>query len=202
MSNRLYLNQNKKLFVVLSYAGGTKYFRHITETRLKSFAPVNAVNLSPAQLDYDVIQIVREPLSRYMSWFDKQYIKALYRESNKPADLKTWVEGFFTKDWIDNFFNNAKIACHYDGHTAFQSIWPQVNMKGLYRDDWSYLRMEDINPYFLNQERAEILRDPKEYVGIWDVISEPTKEYTISKIKEIYKYELEWYNSLNFIKID
>ena len=199
MSNRLYFDQQNKLFVVLSYAGGTKYFRHLSETKLKNFVPVNANNLSPAQTNCDVIQIVREPLSRYMSWFDKQYIKPIYAK-NKSIDLHSWVNNTLTQSWADEFFADAKESCHYDGHTAFQSIWPKVNMKAIYRDDWKYLRMEDINPYFLNEQPIEILRDPKEYVGIWDVMAPTTKDYIIDKIKDIYKREIDWYHNLKFIQ--
>ena len=40
--NRLYLDQKNTRFVLLSYAGGTKYFRHLTETKLQDFIPVKS----------------------------------------------------------------------------------------------------------------------------------------------------------------
>lgn len=200
MSNRLYLDQSKKQFVVLSYAGGTKYFRQLTETRLKTFVPVNGSSVSPAQSKFDVIQVVREPIPRFMSWFDKQYIKPMWKQ--KDIDFTRWTNRLMTKTWIDNFFKELTYFCHYDGHINFQSVWPKVNLASLWRDDWSFLKMEDINPYFLNQPKFDLFKDPKEYTGVWEVLNDDIKEYTMSKIEEVYSPELDWYNRLNFIKID
>lgn len=199
MSNRLYLDQNQKLFVVLSYAGGTKYFRHMTETKLKNFVSVNGNSLREIHASYSVIQIVRDPVSRYMSWFDKQYI----RPKRRPGDTNFtfWINRLMTTSWIDQFFETAQKECHYNGHTNFQSVWPKLQLPIIWKDDWQYLKMEDINPYFLNEPKVSIIRDPKEYIGVWEVLEKSKKKYTISKIKELYKSDIDWYNSLNFIKI-
>lgn len=199
MGNRVYLNQEKQVFVILSYAGGTKYFRHLTETKLRQYVPVNGHSLSPAQVSFDVIQVVREPVSRYMSWFDKQYIKPLYRK-NKTGDFTGWINSMITKEWVDNWIKTARYLCHYDGHTAFQSMWPKVNMPFLYRDDWKYLEMENINPYFLGEPKKDLIRDPNEYTGVWEVLDQNVQQHMIDCLKDMYAYEIDWYNNLKFIQ--
>ena len=200
MSSRLYLDQERKLFVVLSYAGGTKYFRQLTELSLKSFVPVDFKGTSPIHKTYEVIQVVREPISRYMSWFDKQHIKPMWKKTD--IDFSKWVNRLITKEWADSFFNQAKYSCHYDGHTNFQSIWPKINMASIWNENWQYLKMEDINPFFLKEPSIEIFRDPREYIGVWETLNPVMKDYVLSKIKDMYDLEIDWYNSLNFIKID
>lgn len=199
MSNRLYLNQDQKLFVVLSYAGGTKYFRHLTETRLNTFVPVDGNSISPRQSSYNVVQIVREPMSRFISWFDKQYIKPRWKKTDQSLDQ--WINTLITTQWIDEFTERHQYFCHYDGHTNFQSIWPKAYLPSIWREDWQYLKMEDIKPYFLNESKFKIFRDPNEYIGVWDVLDRSKTKYFISKIENIYKPDIDWYNSLNFVKI-
>lgn len=200
MSNRVYLDQTTNTFIVLSYAGGTKYFRRLTETVLKNYVAVNGQEIPREQQSYPVIQVVREPLSRYMSWFDKQYIKPMWKPTD--IDFVKWCNKLITKEWIDEFFEQAQYHCHYDGHTNFQSVWPKVSLASIWREDWQYLKMSDINPYFLNQPSIDLFRDPKEYVGVWESLEPKMKDYALTKIKDLYTVELEWYNDLNFIKID
>lgn len=197
--NRLYLDQKNNRFVLLSYAGGTKYFRHLTETKIENFVPVNGHSLSPIQLTYDVIQIVRDPLTRYMSWFDKQYIKPMYRSKYSAIDFEEWINSLITKEWIDEYFALAKLTCHYDGHTNFQSVWPMMHLSALYNENWKYLKMEDIRPYFLGQETFNPFRDPKEYAGVWELLNLDIKDYLINNIKVMYEHDIQWYNNLNFI---
>lgn len=195
--SRLYLDRDKKLFVVLSYAGGTKYFRQLTQSKLKNFIEANVNSISPVQQSFDVIQIVREPMSRYMSWFDKQYIKPMYRGSD--IKFRSWVNNLITKTWIDEYVSKAVHSCHYDGHTNFQSVWPKAQLPLKQDVNWKYLKMEDINPYFLSEERFELFRDPAEYVGVWEVLNPTAKNYLLDKIKEIYAVELKWYENLTFL---
>lgn len=197
--NRLYLDQKNKKFVLLSYAGGTKYFRHLTETKIDNFVPVNGHSLTNKQLTYDVIQIVRDPLTRYMSWFDKQYIKPMYRFNYSQLEFSNWINSYISKDWIDNYFALSKITCHYDGHTNFQSIWPKMHLPSLYNENWMYLKMEDIRPYFLGEESFNPFRDPKEYAGVWEILDEEIKVYLLDAIKDMYDYDLRWYNNLKFL---
>jgi hypothetical protein len=199
--NRLYLDETNNRFVLLSYAGGTKYFRHLTETKLSGYTPVNGRSLAPIQLTYSVIQIVRDPLARYMSWFDKQYIKPMYRRHYNNFEFKEWINNLITKEWIDNYFKLARASIHYDGHTNFQSVWPKMHLPALYNDspNWQYLKMEDIRPFFLNEKSFDPFRDPKEYVGVWDLLDSNIKEYFINVIKDTYNYEIQWYNNLEFI---
>lgn len=198
MSNRLYLDQSSKTFIVLSYAGGTKYFRHLTETVLKNYVAVNGQGIPLAQHNYTVIQVVREPVSRYMSWFDKQYIKPMWKTSD--IDFVKWANKLITKQWIDTFFEQAQYHCHYDGHTNFQSVWPKFSLATIWREDWLYLKMSDINPYFLKQPSIELFRDPTEYVGVWESLEPTVKDYALKKIEDLYATEIDWYNNLNFIK--
>jgi len=197
--NRLYLNQKNNRFVLLSYAGGTKYFRHLTETKINDFVPVNGHSISPIQLTYDVIQIVRDPLTRYMSWFDKQHIKPMYRTNYSTINFEEWINTFITKEWIDEYFALAKLTCHYDGHTNFQSVWPKMHLSALYNENWKYLRMEDIRPYFLGEESFNPFRDPKEYAGVWELLNSNTKDYLVDTIKDMYEHDLNWYSTLSFI---
>lgn len=197
--NRLYLDQKNNRFVLLSYAGGTKYFRHLTETKIENFVPVNGHSLSPIQLTYDVIQIVRDPLTRYMSWFDKQYIKPMYRYKYSAIDFEEWINSLITKEWIDEYFALAKLTCHYDGHTNFQSVWPKMHLSALYNENWKYLKMEDIRPYFLGEATFNPFRDPKEYAGVWELLDSNIKDYLIDNIKVMYEHDIQWYNNLNFI---
>lgn len=197
--NRLYLDQKNKRFVLLSYAGGTKYFRHLTETKINNLVPVNGHSLTNKQLTYDVIQIVRDPLTRYMSWFDKQYIKPVYRFNYSQLEFSNWINSYISKDWIDNYFSLSKITCHYDGHTNFQSIWPKMHLPSLYNENWMYLKMEDIRPYFLGEESFNPFRDPKEYAGVWETLDEEIKVYLLDAIKDMYDYDIRWYNNLKFL---
>jgi hypothetical protein len=200
MGNRVYLNQSTNTFVVLSYAGGTKYFHRLTETVLKNYVTVDGKNIEFEHELYSVIQVVREPVSRYMSWFDKQYIKPMWKSTD--VDFVKWSNRLITKQWIDNFFEQARHYCHYDGHTNFQSIWPKFSLAAIWREDWQYLKMSDINPYFLKQPSIDLFRDPKEYVGVWESLEPTVKDYALKKIEDLYATEIEWYNNLNFIKID
>jgi hypothetical protein len=59
--------------------------------------------------------------------------------------------------------------------------------------------MEDIRPFFLNEKSFDPFRDPKEYVGVWDLLDSNIKEYFINVIKDTYNYEIQWYNNLEFI---
>lgn len=194
--SRVYINHKKKKIVILSYAGATKYFRHLSETKLKSYNPCNANHLTFEHRSYEIIQVVREPVSRYMSWFDKQYIKPKYR-SKVPFD--EWVNNLLTIEWIDNFFEEAQYSLHYDGHTCYQSIWPKIHIKIIYDDSWKFLKMEDINPYFLKEEKFEVFRDPEEYIGVWEVLNKKSKDHLLAKIVKVYTPDIYWYNNLEFI---
>lgn len=196
--SKLYIDStNKKLFI-FSYAGGTKFFLKMTQERLHWITPYNGNNLSPAHTDYEVIQIVRQPIQRYKSWFDKQYVKRLVR-LEKPKDTNTWIKNRFTKKWFEEFLKEQKCAIHYDGHTCYQSLWPKFFLKHITDKEWKYLKMEDLNRYFFKTKPFVPKRDPNEYVGIWDILDQDIIDFVDEKLEDIYKDEIVWYKSLNFI---
>lgn len=197
--SRLFINELEKTIVVLSYAGGTKYFRHLTETVLKKYKQFNATSLTDYYKDFRYIQIVRYPVERYMSWFDKQYIKPLFKESKTELTFAVWINQLITKEWIDQFIIEQQHFIHYDGHINFQSLWPKQSLKSVYNDSWEFLRMEDIDAHFLKGTPYISTRNSKEYAGVWELLDQTTKEYFLKNITEIYNYDIKWYNSRKLI---
>jgi hypothetical protein len=196
--SRIYINSDQKKIVILSYAGGTKYFRHLSESNTIPYTLANGNELQPIHKIFDVLQIVREPIARYMSWFDKQYVKPRFR-STTDLDFIEWATNTYTAEWFNNYFNDNEFRIHYDGHTNLQSIWPSTSLKYISEITWNYLKMEDIDRHFLGKDPIVPVRDPKEYVGVWDVIDPKIKDYAIGRIQQIYKPDIEWYNNLTFI---
>lgn len=200
--SRLYINDTKKQIIVLSYAGGTKYFRHLTETQLTTYIACDGNTLNTYQQEYDAIQIVRDPVDRYLSWFDKQYIKPLWLSKfSDTSSFDSWAYTYITKSWIDDYFAKAKVDLHYDGHTNFQSCWPKASLGLLYNNKgtWSYLKMEDIDPYFLNTNKFDLAKTPGQYIGISEALNPATYNYLIKNITQAYAYDIEWYANLDFI---
>jgi hypothetical protein len=196
--SRIYINSDQKKIVILSYAGGTKYFRYLSDSNTIPYTLANGNDLQLLHKTYDVLQIVREPISRYMSWFDKQFVKPAFKLTT-GVNFKDWVASKYTVEWFDNYFNEAEYTIHYDGHTNLQSIWPVIQFKKTLKADWNYLKMEDIDRYFLEKDAFTPVRDPKEYIGVWDIIDPNIKDHAVSCIQRMYKPDIEWYNNLTFI---
>jgi len=196
--SKLYIdNTNKKLYI-FSYAGGTKFFMKMLNEKLHWIVPYNGNNLSPENKDYEIIQVVRKPVQRYKSWFDKQYAKRLVKTQG-IVDVESWIKEVFTKEWFEEFFSYQQYEIHYDGHTCFQSLWPRHFLKFISDKPWLYLRMEDINTHFFGTEPFAPRRDPKEYVGVWDILDQDVIDYVDQELVKIYNADIVWYNSLKFI---
>ena len=95
--SRIFYSPPNNQIIILSYAGGTKYFTPLAnELGFQTFKS----NIVPTQ----VLQIVREPIQRWMSWFDKQYLKNLFRTtglSNKR--FGDWCERTVTRKFLDRY---------------------------------------------------------------------------------------------------
>lgn len=193
--SRIFYNPPNKQIIVLSYAGGTKYFTPLAnELGLHTFKP----NVFPTQ----VLQIVREPIQRWMSWFDKQYLTTIFREtklSNKQ--FGQWCGKTVSKEFLDNYFKDAYYKIHYDGHTQFQCQWPRVALKEYLHCNWQYLEMENIDPYFLQSTAYKPKHTKSEYLGVWEAMHFELKEYALYKARELYNADIEWYNNLDFIRL-
>jgi len=196
--SKLYIDDTNKKLYIFSYAGGTKFFRKMTEEKLHWIIPYDGNNLIPIHNDYEVVQIVRDPVQRYMSWFDKQYVKNHIRRE-KVTFVETWMQNRFTKEWFENFLEHQRHGIHYDGHTCYQSLWPRHFLKFISDKEWKYLRMEDINRYFFDSKPYTPRRDPNEYVGVWDTLDQEIVDYVIAELEKIYEGDIKWYKSLDFI---
>jgi len=193
--SRIFYDNSENRLIVLSYAGGTKFFNPLA-TEL-GYIHLESVN-NPGKPAY-ILQVVREPIQRWMSWFDKQHIKEIFQRSKSSnKTFHKWCHKHINKSFIDNYFETAYYKIHYDGHTAYQCYWPKIYLKR-FDTDWKYLRMEDINPYFLGKKIYKPKRDKNEYLGFWDIISPELRDYTLAKAHEIYKEDINWYNNLEFL---
>lgn len=193
--SRIFYDQKKNRLIVLSYAGGTKFFRPLAASL--GYTPLESIN-NPGHPEY-ILQVVRDPVQRFMSWFDKQYLKDLFRKTRlKNRHFHSWCQNTVTKEFLDSYFSTAHYTIHYDGHTVFQSYWPKIHLER-FNTEWRYLQMEDVNPYFLGQHTYKPKRDKKEYLGFWDTIHWDLKEYALQRTQKIYAVDIEWYNSLKFI---
>jgi len=193
--SRIFHDKNQNRLIVLSYAGGTKFFTPLANSL--GYTTLDSVN-NPSKPDY-VLQIAREPIQRFMSWFDKQHVKELFQKHRlKNKHFQSWCQKNIDKEFIDDYFSTAYYKIHYDGHTAFQCHWPKVVLKR-FNCEWKYLRMEDINPYFLGQKYYKPKRNKDEYIGFWDTIDRDLKDYTLKRAQELYRADTEWYNNLVFM---
>jgi len=193
--SRIFYNPPSNQIIVLSYAGGTKYFTPLANE-------LGFHTLKPDVIPTQVLQIVREPIQRWMSWFDKQYLTNLFREtrlSNKQ--FGQWCGKKVSKKFLDNYFKDAYYKIHYDGHTQFQSQWPRVALKEHLHCNWQYLEMENIDPYFLQSTTYKPKRTKSEYLGVWEAMNFELKEYALYKARELYNADIEWYNNLDFIRL-
>ena len=194
--SRIFYDKDQNRLIVLSYAGGTKFFTPLANEL--GYTELHSVN-NPGNPNY-ILQIVREPVQRFMSWFDKQYIAEIFRKKKINNNYFTsWCLKNIDKQFIDDYFSTAHYKIHYDGHTAFQCYWPKIYLKK-FECDWKYLQMEDINPYFLNTKPYRPKRNKEEYLGFWDTINPDLKEYTLFKTRELYQTDIDWYNSIKFIQ--
>ena len=193
--SRIFYNPPNNQIIVLSYAGGTKYFTPLAnELGFHKFDPT----VVPTQ----VLQIVREPIQRWMSWFDKQYLKNLFQKTRlSKKQFRQWCGKTMSKEFIDNYFKDAYYKIHYDGHTQFQGQWPYIALKDYLDCDWQYLEMENIDPYFLQSTAYKPKHNKSEYLGVWKTIDFELKEYALCKARELYTPDIEWYNNLDFIKL-
>ena len=193
--SRIFYSPPNNQIIILSYAGGTKYFTPLgNELGFQTFKS----NIVPTQ----VLQIVREPIQRWMSWFDKQYLKNLFRTtglSNKR--FGDWCERTVTRKFLDRYFKDAYYKIHYDGHTQYQCHWPRVVLKDYLHCNWQYLEMENINPYFLQSKPYRPKHDKSEYLGLWKKMNFELKEYALYQARELYNADIEWYNNLDFISL-
>ena len=193
--SRIFYSPPNNQVIILSYAGGTKYFTPLAnELGFQTFKS----NIVPTQ----VLQIVREPIQRWMSWFDKQYLKNLFRTtglSNKR--FGDWCERTVTRKFLDRYFKDAYYKIHYDGHTQYQCHWPRVVLKDYLHCNWQYLEMENINPYFLQSKPYRPKHDKSEYLGLWKKMNFELKEYALYQARELYNADIEWYNNLDFISL-
>jgi hypothetical protein len=195
--SRIFYDKNQNRLIVLSYAGGTKFFTPLAATL--GYTHLESVN-NPGKPNY-ILQVVREPIQRWMSWFDKQYVKDLFQKTRmKNRYFYSWCTKNINKKFIDDYFSTAYYKIHYDGHTAYQCYWPKIYLKR-FDTEWKYLQMENINPYFLNQKPYKPKRTKKEYIGLWEAMDNDLKEYTLSKANQIYAQDIEWYHNLDFIDL-
>ena len=74
--SRIFYDKDQNRLIVLSYAGGTKFFTPLANEL--GYTTLHSVN-NPGNPNY-ILQIVREPVQRFMSWFDKQYIAEIFRK--------------------------------------------------------------------------------------------------------------------------
>lgn len=193
--SRIFYSPPNNQIIILSYAGGTKYFTPLAnELGFETFSPT----IVPTQ----VLQIVREPIQRWMSWFDKQYLKNLFRTTGLPnKKFGDWCERTVTRKFLDRYFEDAYYKIHYDGHTQYQCHWPRVVLKDYLHCNWQYLEMENINPYFLQSKPYKPKHDKSEYLGLWKKMHFELKEYALYQARELYNADIEWYNNLDFISL-
>lgn len=191
--SRIFHDKEQNRLIVLSYAGGTKFFNPLAQTL--GYTHLN--HSKKPKPDY-ILQVVREPIQRWMSWFDKQFVTDIFRRTKlKHQKFDQWCKLNVTKQFIDDYFQHACYKIHYDGHTAFQCYWPKAFLKD-FKCEWKYLQMENINAHFLNQKPYIPKRDKAEYLGLWDIMDHELKEHTLAQARKMYAVDIDWYNNLKY----
>ena len=178
------VNHTKKQIICCPFVCGTSYL-HLHVLRNEDYEHYRGNWDIPE--DYTIYKIVRDPIQRWHSWYNKFIIE----NSIKPEDntALVYINAAINKKNIKSWFDNFSCAMHYDGHTGLQ--------KYLHYSD---KRFNSLNEKFIASSHLQnfLGNSNKNYI---DRIYNYKSRSEIDKyLYNLYQQDIDWIQGIEIIK--
>ena len=178
------INHNEKTVICCPFVCGTSYLQ---VQILKNDNYEHYRGNWPIPDDYRIYKVVRNPLQRWHSWYNKFIIKNKFPAGTNEALV--FIDNSINKKNMQGWFDKFKVSMHYDGHTGLQKYLHKAD-KRFNNNNTSYILSSHLQVFLgtSNKNFEDKIHDL------------PLRQRIDKYLQELYLEDIEWINSLEIVK--